>query len=401
MARKKDKKYTIRKNYTLGPLDMRPATNARVNSAFAISQENVYRSNSDALLVRPGKETILSDIAASGSVGPKNGIFTLGDEVIFAETSSLYRLSPVEITAAYTATPPETLILEDKFETGDFATFWTEKYVDTDYYTPNTSEDYIVEGSYRTTDDYTGLYKLHIYIVAGETEQQPIKLSLFPSATPGIDIYTLLGNRREIYIEFAQWFTTGYPWPDGSQKIVQCGYFDGNEVGGYGPVSIASGSNLEDPPRVDTSEDWEVMFTVNGDNGGSGDGSDGNKWHMAQFINSRSVGTHWVLTDNPTPNIEPTNQWVVNALHLKLNSAAGVNDGFLRWYQDGVNILTSVDSPYLWGGDIDEMPLADAGVVNHPINSISIGLNYSMHSGVSAQEGHRYLDRIRIYGTKP
>lgn len=102
MAKKKQEKYVIRKNYTLGPLDMRPPTNARTNSAFSISQQNVYRGNSDALLVRPGREMVLSDIVPSGSVGPKNGIFALGNEIIFADDSSLYKLSPVQISAAYT-----------------------------------------------------------------------------------------------------------------------------------------------------------------------------------------------------------------------------------------------------------------------------------------------------------
>lgn len=386
MAKKKQEKYSIRKNYTLGPLDMRPAANARNNSAFATAQANVYRGNSDALLVRPGRELVLSDIAPSGSVGPKNGIFTLGNEIIFAEDASLYKLSPVGITAAYTITPPVTALLEERFATGAFATWWTDPYYDPAVYTP--TELTVVPGPYRPPEDPSGArYSANYYVPAGAlSDLEPIKLQLYPNATSSKDIYTLLGSLREIHVSWSEWFLDPYPWPVTSQKMIQIGYFNANELIGVRPTP---------PPGSPASwENWEVMLTIHGD------GATGNLWHQADFSNANAVGTFWTLTDNnPTGSGRGTDRWVRNEVHLKLNSAAGVTDGFLRWYEDGVNVLTKVDSPYLWPGDINAIPLADTGVVTHAINSISIGLNWSNPSGVAPFDGHRYIDAISISGS--
>lgn len=272
-----------------------------------------------------------------------------------------------------------TLLFEDTFETGAPSVNWTETYSEAAKYFPNTAQ-------YQTQSDvkYSGTYAANYFIPTGATsDSQPLKYALYPSATASKDIYTQLGTLREIYFEWYEFFTTGYPWPVTSQKIFQLGYFDANEL-----VPIVG----------DNTQDWEMMCVIHGDSA-----TIVNQYYHADFINARGAGTYWTMTNgaSPSPPARAENVWVKCGFHLKLNSGVGVTDGFMRWYMDEVNMLTYVALPYLWPGDINAVPLCDALVINHPINSVAIGLNWSNPTGTAGADGNRYIDQIKIYATKP
>jgi hypothetical protein len=246
-------------------------------------------------------------------------------------------------------------LLEDTFETGTYATWWTETYSEAAKYSPNTAQTQI-----QSSVKHTGSYALNYYIPsAAATDSQPIKLSLLPNSNPAIDIYTLIGTRTEIYVEWYEYFAAGYPWAGTAQKVIQFGYFDGNEEGGVGPVG-------------GTSEDWEIMYMIHTNN----------TWRQLDF--NYAHNSRWSLTDDvDTP--EPEGEWTKKGIHFRLNDA-GQSNGFLRLYYNGVNIMTKMAIPSQAGGG-ENLELAPAP---HHINSFSIGLNWSNPTNLAWLTSHGY-----------
>lgn len=318
--------------------------------------------------------------------------------------------------------PSASPLLEEDFETGTYATWWSETYTEAAKYSPNVFPPSAAQSQVQSDVKYSGSYALNYFIPQGSvSDSQPIKLSLLQwSAQPTKDIYTLIGSRSELYVEWYEFFATGYPWAGTAQKMIQFGYFDANEEG---------------HPVGDTSEDWEIMYMVHVNN------------TFQQLDFNYASNSRWSLTrDVNEPESE--NEWIKKGIHFRLNDI-GQSNGFFRLYYNDVNIMTKMAIPSQAGGG-EDLELAP---VPHNINSFSIGLNWSNPDSLlwaagkafdpdtycqnayrvyhttaggttgatqpthttgtvsdgavswtyvwTLNNGNRYIDNIKIYGTKP
>lgn len=162
----------------------------------------------------------------------------------------------------------------------------------------------------------------------------------------------------ELYLEWHEYFDSGYCWPSSSQKLIRIGFYD------------------ESFPES-RKEFGYLVQTSNGDVN--------IQYFCGQWGNTTNCNVSGAVYSGEA---HPTNQWVKWGYWLKLNTS-GSSNGFIKVYKN--------DVLYLDTGNVSLIGNDTKGV-----NFLWVGGNYSMlGGGTAACSGHRYIDDVAIYSTQP
>lgn len=241
-------------------------------------------------------------------------------------------------------------LFSDSFDSGSIDAAWgTALGVDATHYTPNTAQTTFV-----TTPTHSGAKALHYYTLQATNEHSPVTVFMYSSAMSSI-----FGSLpSEIYIEWYEYFETGYCWPTSSQKLFRLGY---------------------DDDGVHPESKKELGFLVQAAN------TDVNVQYFCGLWGNTSLCN--VDGSVHSSEAHPLNTWTKWGYHAKLNTP-GSADGYIHVYKN--------DDLHLSTGNVSLR-----GTDSRGFNYFWIGGNYSMLSGTLSCSGHRYIDDVAVYDTYP
>lgn len=237
-----------------------------------------------------------------------------------------------------TLTTGATLWVFEDFSSGVQDAYWSSLQTEALHYTPNTSEIVFV-----TTPKRVSTHALHYYALAGTDEKIPAQLN--KNFSPSV---------AEFYLEWYEYFVTGYPFAASSQKMVRFGHWAEGEP------------------------EHEKQF---------------NLW--CQW-NNIELGISWHHVDQgidqgrwPGFGISKFDDWIKFGIWVKLNTySPQLSDGFIKVWMDDVLIHNHID-------------INIRGSDSEGYNFMWLGGNYSNIGVGLPNSGHRYIDEIRMYNTKP
>lgn len=218
------------------------------------------------------------------------------------------------------------------------------KEVDATLYSPNTSEEQFVTSPARSGK------AMHYFIPASTNEKAPISVHF-----ENEDFNTYLGTNygSELFVEWWEYWETGYPWPTGTQKIFRTGYAD-------------------DAPNI--AEYKRLNFTSHVEN------------------TSMQIDAQCGYQGDET---------LCSAANEEVDSGDPLPEG--EWFKMGVwfDWNNDIAKGYVNGVLVAELTGNFGGNTVRGSNYFWIGGNFSMLGGVgtAANDGHRYIDDVCVYET--
>ena len=243
------------------------------------------------------------------------------------------------------------MLFTDSFENQAAAAPWEEQ-VSGDLYAPNTRADKYVT----TPAAHDGRYSAHYFARQGTNERTPIQF--FADSSDFAAITGTAEDTTEIYFSWYEYFTSNYPFPSSSQKMLRIGYDN---------ADFPAEKKEYDVLIQSSNADLNVQYFC-------GQWGDTSNCRIGDAIRSG------------TPM--ETDQWVKLGFWMKLNTPGG-SDGFLRLYKN--------DQLFLERTNLDLRGSCSRGV-----NFLWLGGNYSnLEGGTDSRDGSRFIDDAEWWNTKP